>query len=121
MAKPARVVSEHEARQRDEQKALREAARARAEYLRELLGRRLLSVYNRMCRSAYDSTCRSKYSLTCRSAPAGSTWPDALRWALVGLKGPKLGGSGPSQPLAGSARWLSSAPRRHGRSWAVLR
>jgi ParB/RepB/Spo0J family partition protein len=40
-AKPARVVSEHEARQREEQKAVREPARAWAEFLRELLGRRL--------------------------------------------------------------------------------
>ncbi len=40
-AKPTRVVSEHEARQREEPKAVRESGRARAEFLRELLGRRL--------------------------------------------------------------------------------
>ena len=41
VAKRTRVVSDHEAAQRAEQKAVRESARARGEFLPELLGRRL--------------------------------------------------------------------------------
>lgn len=75
MVKPPRVESEDEVRRKAEQKALRESAQVRAEYLRDLLGRRLPKatvtalVFQAFVRSANQAPAKAACDLLGLEAP----------------------------------------------------